>query len=37
MPGTVFGAPGCVRLSFATSREDLTKALDRLETFFGRR
>ena len=37
VPGTAFGAPGCVRLSFATSRENLTKALDRLETFFGRR
>ncbi len=37
VPGTAFGAPGYVRLSFATSGENLTKALDRLETFFGRR
>jgi aspartate aminotransferase len=37
VPGTAFGAPGCVRVSFATSGENLTKALNRLETFFGRR
>lgn len=31
IPGTPFGAPGYMRLSFATSMENLTKALDRLE------
>jgi aspartate aminotransferase len=37
VPGSAFGAPGCMRLSFATSMENLTKALDRLDAFFGRR
>jgi aspartate aminotransferase len=31
IPGSAFGAPGYVRLSFATSMENLTKALDRIE------
>ena len=31
IPGTPFGAPGYMRLSFATSQENLTKALDRME------
>ena len=31
IPGTPFGAPGYMRLSFATSMENLTKALDRME------
>ncbi|NOX76600.1 MAG: pyridoxal phosphate-dependent aminotransferase [Gammaproteobacteria bacterium] len=31
IPGTAFGAPGYVRLSFATSMENLTRALDRIE------
>lgn len=31
VPGTPFGAPGYVRLSFATSQENLSKALDRIE------
>jgi aspartate aminotransferase len=33
VPGSAFGAPGCIRLSFATSHEQLAKALDRLEKF----
>ena len=35
VPGTAFGAPGYVRLSFATSMENLEKALDRLDKVFG--
>ncbi len=31
VPGTAFGAPGCIRLSFATSEDLLTEALDRIE------
>ena len=31
VPGSAFGAPGYMRLSFATSMENLTKALDRIE------
>ncbi len=31
IPGTPFGAPGYMRLSFATSKENLIKALDRME------
>lgn len=30
VPGTAFGAPGCIRLSFATSQDLLDEALDRL-------
>ena len=30
VPGSAFGAPGFMRLSFATSMENLTAALDRL-------
>ena len=33
VPGSAFGAEGYVRLSFATSREQLTGGLDRLERF----
>lgn len=33
VPGTGFGAPDCVRLSFATSRENIEKGLDRIESF----
>jgi aspartate aminotransferase len=29
--GTPFGIPGCIRISYATSMENLTKALDRIE------
>ncbi len=31
VPGTAFGSPNHLRLSFATSQENLQKALDRLE------
>ena len=31
VPGSAFGADGCMRLSYATSEEALEKALDRLE------
>jgi len=34
VPGSAFGAPGCLRLSFATSSEILADALDRLKRFF---
>jgi len=34
VPGTAFGTPGTIRLSFATSTEVLNNALDRLQTFF---
>jgi aspartate aminotransferase len=30
VPGSAFGAEGCARISFATSMENLTKALDRI-------
>jgi aspartate aminotransferase len=33
VPGSAFGTPGCIRLSFATSLETLEKALDRLANF----
>src|SRR5262249_20825927 len=33
VPGAAFGAEGLVRLSFATSREQLQAGLDRLEQF----
>ena len=32
VPGEAFGAPGHLRLSYAASLEDLTKALDRIES-----
>ncbi len=32
-PGTPFGAPGCVRFSFASSMEELGKAMARFRTF----
>lgn len=34
VPGDAFGMSGHLRLSFATSMEDLTKAMDRLQTTF---
>ncbi len=34
VPGSAFGAPGYLRLSFATSMENLEKALDRIESIF---
>ncbi|MFN3235271.1 MAG: pyridoxal phosphate-dependent aminotransferase [Gammaproteobacteria bacterium] len=35
VPGTAFGAPGCIRISYATSMENLKLAMDRLEAFIG--
>lgn len=35
VPGSAFGAPGYMRLSFATSQENLEKALDRIEQAVG--
>jgi aspartate aminotransferase len=35
VPGSAFGAEGFVRLSFATSREQLQAGVDRLEKFLG--
>ncbi|MGF1614854.1 MAG: pyridoxal phosphate-dependent aminotransferase [Gammaproteobacteria bacterium] len=35
VPGSAFGAPGHMRLSFATSMENLTQAMDRLEKVLG--
>ena len=37
VPGSAFGAPGHLRLSYATSQSNLDAALDRLEKIFGRR
>ncbi len=34
VPGSAFGAPGYLRLSFATSMENLEKALDRIAAIF---
>ncbi len=36
VPGSAFGAPGHLRLSFATSMENLERALDRIERFLAR-
>jgi len=36
VPGSAFGAEGYLRLSFATSLDNLNAALDRLEQLFGR-
>jgi len=33
VPGTGFGSPCCVRLSFATSMENIKKGLERIENF----
>jgi aspartate aminotransferase len=33
VPGAAFGDDACVRLSFATSMEQITKGLDRIEKF----
>lgn len=35
VPGSAFGLPGYARISFATSMDNLVKALDRLEKVFG--
>ncbi len=37
VPGSAFGAPGYIRMSFATSMANLTAAMDRLEGVLGRR
>ncbi len=34
VPGTAFGAPGCIRLSFAAGEADLEKGLSRLRAAF---
>jgi aspartate aminotransferase len=36
VPGTAFGDPECIRLSFATSEAELAKAMDRLTAAFSR-
>lgn len=36
VPGTAFGLSGHARISYATSMENLQKAMDRLESVFGR-
>ena len=33
VPGSSFGAPGCVRISYATSMEELQTAMSKLRTF----
>ena len=35
VPGVAFGEDRCVRLSFATSLENINKGLDRLEKMLG--
>jgi aspartate aminotransferase len=37
VPDSAFGAPGYIRMSFATSLANLTAAMDRLEGVLGRR
>lgn len=37
VPGSAFGLSGHTRISYATSQENLEKAMDRLEKIFGRR
>lgn len=37
VPGSAFGLPGHVRISYATSMANLEKGMDRLEGVFGRR
>ncbi len=32
VPGSAFGAPGCMRISFATSMENLEKSMQRIKT-----
>lgn len=36
VPGSSFGAPGCVRLSYATSMEELQTAMSKLNNFMSR-
>jgi len=33
VPGTAFGAPGFMRLSYATSMEEIKAGLDRIDKF----
>ena len=35
VPGEAFGAPGFLRISYATSMENIDKALERMREFFG--
>jgi aspartate aminotransferase len=35
VPGSAFGAEGCMRISFATSMDNLVKALDRIRKMLG--
>ena len=35
MPGSVFAIPGFIRLSYATSMQDLKRAVERLRAFVG--
>ena len=35
VPGSAFGAPGCIRISYATSMEKLEDALKRMKTLLG--
>jgi aspartate aminotransferase len=37
VPGSAFGLAGHARISYATSMENLEKAMDRLERVFGRK
>ena len=36
VPGTAFGAPGSIRLSFACSEAEIAKAMERMQTALGR-
>lgn len=36
VPGSAFGCPGCVRLSFATSEANLEKAVERIAAFLSK-
>ena len=35
VPGAAFGMEGCLRISFATSMENLRKAIDRMAAAMG--
>jgi aspartate aminotransferase len=35
VPGTAFGAPGSIRLSFACSEAEIAKALERMQSALG--
>ena len=36
VPGSVFGAPGHIRMSYASSLEDIIEGIQRLKSFVGR-